>query len=158
MVQRYLVVEDDPRLRKVVVRHLEHAGAQVEAVGTIAEALAALARPGTFTAMLLDMHLSDGTGIDLLEQVDPEARPPTIVITGDRSVETVVGALRLGAIGYLQKPFSIGALDAELGRLTELPSRRKMVEPVEITAWRRAHVPDLLGEAPSLVQIGRAHV
>jgi len=108
-----LVVEDEPEVRAFVVNCLSDAGHAVVEAGSLAEARAANRRaPVALT--LLDLHLPDGDGIELLRQLretDPTAK--VVMLTGHGSVATAVEALRLGALDYLQKP-----VDPEVIELT----------------------------------------
>jgi ActR/RegA family two-component response regulator len=119
-----LLVEDDEDAREVYRASLQQAGFAVTAVGSTAEALAALAQE-SFPAAVLDIFLPDGRGLALLEGLhkrDPQA--VAIVITGFASLDTALAALRLGAHEYLCKPFSSDELVRALRRGLE---RRRLV-------------------------------
>jgi len=83
-VRRLLIVEDDSELRTNLQLLLGRDQLEITGVGTIAEAMAALAE-STFDCMVTDLTLPDGTGYDLLERMagnDAVAFPPVIVYTG----------------------------------------------------------------------------
>src|SRR4029078_5401164 len=67
--------------------------------------------------MLMDLVLPDGTGIDLLEDLDERDSTETILITGHASIESAVEALRLGASDYLTKPVNVQRVKAVLSRV-----------------------------------------
>src|SRR5215471_6539998 len=99
-----LLVEDDEPLRGRLTRAFEARGLDVVAVGTIAEAEAFLARDVPEFAVL-DLRVSDGSGLDLIHQLkhaDPATR--IVVLTGYGSIATAVEAVRRGATHYLTKP------------------------------------------------------
>ncbi|KPG87148.1 response regulator [Frigoribacterium sp. RIT-PI-h] len=75
------------------------------AVGTVAEVRRVLAERSV-DLLLLDVHLPDGSGLDLLREVDVDA----FVLSAASDATTVRQALRRGALGYLIKPFASGAL------------------------------------------------
>jgi CheY-like chemotaxis protein/signal transduction histidine kinase len=82
--RRVLVVEDDPLLRENITLLLDVNGVEIDAVGTIAEALAKLAAT-PFDCVVMDLTLPDGSGYDLLKQLAdsaPQVYPPVIVYTG----------------------------------------------------------------------------
>jgi CheY-like chemotaxis protein len=84
VVRRVLVVEDDEELRRNLVLLLSADHVEIDAVGTVAEALARLAST-RFDCMVMDLSLPDGSGDDLLEKMaagGPYAFPPVIVYTG----------------------------------------------------------------------------
>ncbi|WP_347555355.1 response regulator [Robbsia sp. KACC 23696] len=82
--RRVLVVEDDPLLRENITLLLDANGVEIDAVGTIADALAKLAET-PFDCVVMDLTLPDGSGYDLLKQLadrEPQTYPPVIVYTG----------------------------------------------------------------------------
>ncbi len=62
-----LVVDDDELLRKRIVAHLDRCGADVMGVGTVEETRRTLTGMD-FDFALLDIHLPDGSGLELLRQ------------------------------------------------------------------------------------------
>ena len=66
--------------------------------------------------VLVDIHLPDGSGLELLEGLGPSA-PEVVLITGQASVETAVDALRRGAADYLTKPVDFPRLKMVLGNV-----------------------------------------
>jgi DNA-binding NtrC family response regulator len=155
---RVLVLEDDEALRVALARHLRGRGAEVFGTESIAEAVDALQRPPGFHALVLDLHLPEGSGLDVFARLGGAKRPAAIVMTGDASVETAVGAMRVGAIDYLLKPFSMDALDAALARIITRGAATVGVtiataDPAAADAWRRIHAPAMLGEHPRLLKL-----
>ncbi len=83
-VGRLLIVEDDPAQREALGHLLGGADVEIVTVGTVADALAALAAT-TFDCMVTDLSLPDASGFDLLDRMakdDRRAFPPVIVYTG----------------------------------------------------------------------------
>lgn len=110
-----LVVDDDALLRRRLVAHLEQAGMDVTQAGTTAEARRLAADLG-FDVVLLDVHLPDGTGLDLLRE-RVFGQTGVIVMTADGGVAGAVEAMRLGAVDYLAKPFELAELPLVIERL-----------------------------------------
>jgi response regulator of citrate/malate metabolism len=72
------------------------------------------AHPGT-ELLLLDMHLPDGHGLDLLQSLRLEGHhPDAIAVTSARDLEVVKRAVGLGVVLYLLKPFTYAGLRAKL--------------------------------------------
>ena len=99
-----LIVEDEPDLRQLYELALVKVGLAVDAAGDLAQARAHLARR-RYSAVVTDMRLSDGTGLDLLRDLVRDGREErTIVITAYGSADNAVEALKAGAFDYLTKP------------------------------------------------------
>jgi two-component system response regulator PilR (NtrC family) len=102
-----LVVDDEPDLRTLYELTLVREGYDVESVGSVEEAWALLAAR-SFSAVITDMRLPDGTGLDLLHRLESAGRPErAIVITAYGSAENAVEALKAGAFDYLTKPVDL---------------------------------------------------
>jgi two-component system, OmpR family, response regulator QseB len=114
---RVLIVEDDDLLLDGLVVGMKMHGFVADAVTTLADAEAALAADG-FEALVLDLMLPDGWGLDLLERLRAQgSRLPVLVLTArDRTGERVAG-LDAGADDYLGKPFDLAELAARLRAL-----------------------------------------
>ncbi|ROS50356.1 response regulator [Frigoribacterium sp. PhB24] len=102
-----LVVDDDFYVADLHRRQVEQLPGlrALPAVGTVAEVRRVLAEQPV-DLLLLDVHLPDGSGLDLLREVDVDA----FVLSAASDATTVRRALRRGALGYLIKPFASGTL------------------------------------------------
>lgn len=103
---RILVVEDDPVARDHFIEIISDA-ADFDLAG-IAGSLAQAKRLGGLEPDLffLDMGLPDGSGLDLIPEIKAGSSAKVLVITSFGDRDTVVGALRAGADGYLLKDSS----------------------------------------------------
>ncbi len=102
-----LVVDDEPDLRTLYELTLLRAGYRVEAAATLAEAGQQLATH-RFDAVITDMRLPDGLGLELLHWLLEQQRPERcIVMTAYGSAENAVEALKAGAFDYLTKPVDL---------------------------------------------------
>ncbi|MEU9666003.1 response regulator transcription factor [Streptomyces bobili] len=108
---RVLLVEDDEPVAESLRRGLKRYGFEVEWVTTGA---AALAHPGPYDVVLLDLGLPDTDGLDVCKALRGRGDVPIIVISA-RSDETdrVVG-LELGADDYVSKPFGVREVIARI--------------------------------------------
>src|SRR2546422_4471441 len=120
-VRRHLlVVDDEPHIGLLLRPHLERLGYAVSLARTLAEARRAMqggAPP--FDALLLDLHLPDGSGLELLRELRAAAATrafPVIVLTAEGEERILGEAESLGA-GLLTKPFSPSKLTARIAAL-----------------------------------------
>ena len=115
-----LVVDDEPDLRTLYELTLLREGYDLDTAGTVQEALLHL-KDRTYSAVITDMRLPDGTGLDVLKWLEENGRrEKTIVITAYGSSENAVDALKAGAYDYLTKPVDLkqfrGVIASALGR------------------------------------------
>ncbi|MDI4655897.1 response regulator transcription factor [Xanthobacter autotrophicus] len=111
---RILVVEDDPVLMDGLKVGLGLAGATVDEVATCADARAALAG-SRFDAVVLDLMLPDGSGLDILAgmRARDDATPVLLLTALDETTDRIRG-LDAGADDYLGKPFDLDELAARV--------------------------------------------
>jgi two-component system KDP operon response regulator KdpE len=110
---RVLVVDDEPQIVRGLKIILRSAGYAVEAAETRAEALAALAsRPPD--ALVLDLVLPDGKGVEVCQEVRRWSRLPILVLSAVGDEREKVRALDAGADDYVTKPFDTDELLARL--------------------------------------------
>ncbi len=104
----FLVLEDDERVRRALARALQTHG-RVDAVGTCAAARMAI-RARRFDAAVLDVHLPDGTGLDLVDPMrERNAAASVLVLTGSTDHE-VIARVHAAKAAYLLKPFDVKQL------------------------------------------------
>ena len=102
-----LVIDDEPDLRTLYELTLLREGYDVETAGTVEDAWLHL-KDRTYSAVITDMRLPDGTGLDLLRRLEESGRrEKAIVITAYGSAENAVEALKAGAYDYLTKPVDL---------------------------------------------------
>jgi two-component system response regulator PilR (NtrC family) len=102
-----LVVDDEPDLLTLYELTLLREGLEVETAATVAQAREML-QARVFRAVISDMRLPDGTGLDLLRWLEDSGRPEkVIVVTAYGSPENAVTALKAGAFDYLTKPVDL---------------------------------------------------
>jgi len=108
---RILIVEDEPRLQKVLALTLEQSGYEVETVSTAAEAVQAITEelPGV---LVLDVNLPDGTGWGVLRQLASQGITcdmlPTIVLSAGQPAQHRIAEFQ--PMAFLAKPFPVDAL------------------------------------------------
>jgi two-component system response regulator PilR (NtrC family) len=154
-----LVVDDEPDLRTLYELTLVREGYAVDTAGSVEEAWALLSERA-FSAVITDMRLPDGSGLELLQRLEEGARSEkAIVITAYGSAQGAVEALKCGAYDYLTKPVDLrqfrAVVASALGRSAQAPARPAAAPTV--TPRRRAA--DVLpAEPPAALQrlVGRS--
>ena len=102
-----LVIDDEPDLRTLYELTLLREGYRVEAAGNLAQARQQL-ESHPFDAVITDMRLPDGLGLELLREIVKAQRAERcVVITAHGSAENAVEALKAGAFDYLTKPVDL---------------------------------------------------
>jgi two-component system nitrogen regulation response regulator NtrX len=127
-----LVIDDDDVVRKTVLDLLHARGHKTLAAATVGEGIRLFGerRPAI---VLLDLRLPDGTGIDVLRELQRLApATPVVVISGAGSVTDAVEAMRVGATDFIEKPVSRGRLFEVLDRILRpsLPGNEADLEKV----------------------------
>ena len=123
MSPHILVADDERSIRLMLESGLKLHGFQVTSVPTGSKALE-VARNGGIDAVLSDIYMPDGGGLDLvrdLHQIDPTI--PIILMTAQGSVEAAVRAMAEGATDFIGKPFDVAAVVELLRR--HLGARRE---------------------------------
>ena len=135
---RILFTEDDPRLAELLGAGLGQAGWSVDSVATVAEAEAALASIA-YQALLLDLGLPDGDGLELLRRLRRRDRHlPVLILSARGRLSERVNGLNAGADDYLVKPF---ALEEIVARLAAACRRAPAPAVAELTLGRVSLVP-----------------
>jgi DNA-binding response OmpR family regulator len=129
---RVLVVDDEPMVREVVTRYLEHDGHEVTVAADGAAAVAELQR-GRFDLVVLDLMLPVVDGLRVLRDLRSRSEVPVIVLTARGDEGDRVLGLELGADDYVVKPFSPRELAARVASVL-----RRVRAPVEAATLRFA--------------------
>ena len=106
---RLLLVEDHEATLQVLTRLLQRAGHQVTTATTVADARAAAANE-RFDAVISDLGLPDGTGIELMEDLRASARPAGIALSGYGMEEDLRRSREAGFATHLVKPVDVSDL------------------------------------------------
>ena len=121
---RILVVEDDPVLSNGLRAGLQMQGATLDIVESCADGRAAL-EASEFDALVLDLMLPDGSGLDLLAQMRAGGdRTPVLLLTALDEIGDRIRGLDAGADDYLGKPFDLDELGARLRAISRRQNGR----------------------------------
>ncbi|HTO76557.1 MAG TPA: response regulator transcription factor [Thermoanaerobaculia bacterium] len=142
---RALILEDDARLRSLVVRTLTRAGLACDEAGSV-EAAEELMDLHAYDLLVLDRRLPDGEGLEVCRRARRAGFSQSILmLTALDDAESTVEGLSEGADDYLGKPFDLEVLAARAKALLRRNDRRPTVElasgdlrldPAKRTAWK----------------------
>src|SRR5918998_1210550 len=148
-----LVVDDEPRLRQVIIHLMRNDGFRCFEAGDGADALAKLEQQPV-TLVLSDIRMPKMDGIELLRQV--RARYPdtaVMMLTAVADVESAVSCFAIGALDYLTKPFN---LDEVRARVSQALERRRLL--IENREYRERLEEKVAAQARSLEELFLASV
>lgn len=111
---KILVVDDEVDLAEEIGSYLRRRGHQA-VVRTGAKSGAAMLVGENFAAVLTDMRLPDGSGLDVLSAANDQDVPLRLVMTGQASEDDLEHARELGVQRVFAKPLSLRSLLGELG-------------------------------------------
>ena len=150
-----LVVDDEPDLRTLYELTLLREGYRVETAASLAQARSLL-KQQRFDAMITDMRLPDGFGMDLLHDLRQQQRSERcVVMTAYGSAENAVEALRAGAFDYLTKPVDLKQFRAVVASAVQgsdsPPMARSHNAPASAAAPAAAQaLEQLVGQSPAM--------
>lgn len=148
--EEILVVDDDQVIRWTLTEALQSWGfASIEAA-SVAEAVKQI-KSDLPAAVLLDIDLPDGSGLDVLREIKRE-HPEAIVImiTGNVQVDNTISALRGGAYDFIAKPINLEELRVTIRNAIEARHLRREVEQVRKERAREFNFRQIIGESPAM--------
>ena len=154
MSAEILFVEDDARLRDLLIEAASLEGFRVEGVST-AEAAIARLEEKSFDILLTDIQMPGISGLDLLIHCR-RLRPATImlVMTAYGTIDLAVEAMKRGAADFLTKPFTLDTLSSTLRVAAERAEQQRARQETQ-AADRAATASD---EQPSAGALGEAGI
>ena len=124
-----LIIEDEPAIRRFLVRALAEDGYAVTALGTAREAMQMIENVD-FEAIIVDMSLPDADGIDVVRQIHVDfPYVPVLAISGMMVADLLRAVRSAGAGAALMKPVTSRTVRAVIQHLLERSS-----EPMEVAA------------------------
>jgi two-component system nitrogen regulation response regulator NtrX len=138
-MKRILVLDDEINIRRSLQMILEHEGYAVMTAGSIAEGRRIASGAD---ALLLDVRLPDGNGIDFLKQFrEKDTTAPAIMVSGHATIADAVEATRAGAYDFLEKPLSRDKVLLSLKNALEQSNLRRENEQLR----------ELVGNGPRMI-------
>ncbi|MBL0167150.1 MAG: sigma-54-dependent Fis family transcriptional regulator [Propionivibrio sp.] len=114
--RQILVVDDEPKMRRVLEIMLQKMGHRVLTAGNGREAMA-IFQANTVDLVITDLRMPEMDGIGLLASLRAqESDVPVVVITAHGTIETAVAAMKQGACDYILRPFDIDVLELAVNR------------------------------------------
>jgi DNA-binding NtrC family response regulator len=142
---RVLVVDDEPKLGRVIQEMLQLDGHAVERVGGGEEAVARLG-VAPFDVVVTDLRMPGTDGLAVLRAARARPAPPEVVlVTAYGTAESAVEAMKAGAADYVTKPFSMDELRLRVQRLAA--QRRAAAERAGLVARL---TPELVAESAAM--------
>ncbi len=139
-----LIIDDEPDIRELLEITLERMDIECRSADCVESALALLKKE-TFQLCLTDMHLPDGSGLDIVQAIQKYyPKTPVAVITAYGSMEVAVTALKAGAFDFVSKP-------VELTRLRDLI--RNAIKLSGVTPLKAEEDSRLLGLSPAMQEL-----
>jgi DNA-binding response OmpR family regulator len=125
-----LIIDDEPNLRRSLGLILQRVGYTITTASNASEAMQLL-QAGAYDLAFLDIKLPDENGIQLLPKIkDLYPDMPVLILTAHATLDTAIGAVRLGARDYLLKPIDPESI---LSRVESVLSEQKPKRRREIT-------------------------
>ncbi len=147
-MKRVFILDDEPNIRRSLQMILEHSGYAVVTAGTLAEATRTAQG---VDALLLDVRLPDGSGIDFLKQFrERDSVAPAIMISGHGTIADAVEATRAGAYDFLEKPLSREKVLLTLKNALDQSSLRRENEQLRELVGSG---PRMIGASPAWTQV-----
>jgi len=148
--EKILIVDDEPMIRWTLNEALRGWEYDTVEAGTAAGALASFEadRP---VAVLLDINLPDGSGLDALRQIK-KRKPQAVVImiTANVLIEDTIAALRGGAYDFIGKPVNLNELQVTIRNGIEAGKLRKEVNSMRRDLAREFSFDQIVGESPAM--------
>ena len=149
---RALIVDDDPGFLAGLAELVKREGFAVASAGTLKQAREEIAAHPP-DILLVDLHLPDGSGLDLLEGFEAASAPEVVLITGSASVETAVDALRCGVADYLTKPVDFARVKMALGNVTRALEMRGQIGTLRSELRKLGRFGPLIGASPPMQRV-----
>jgi two-component system response regulator PilR (NtrC family) len=154
-VQRILVVDDEPSMREMLRIVLRRDGYDVVVAGTGREAIEALKRQPV-DLLLSDIRMPDVSGVEVLRAAkDLDAEIIGFMMTAFASTSTAVEAMRLGAVDYLTKPFSMDELRLKIRRHLEAHQLKRENVLLKRALNTRHQFSNIIGRSSAMLEVFR---
>lgn len=152
--KRLLIIEDDSTLKTALFRALSKLGFLITTAANKAEALHWIQSQANWDAVLLDIQLPDGNGLDLLPEIRKKSTTlPVIILTGQASFETATTATQKGASHVLIKPSSLDEIANTLAVAMNNAFNHSLTTNNEITTSPSTNKLGLIGQSQEIQQV-----
>jgi DNA-binding NtrC family response regulator len=147
-----LIVDDDDDFRSSVAALVRREGFEARVAGSLEEARKSMADAAP-DLVLVDLQLPDGNGLELLDDAHPASDTEFVVVTGNGTVDTAVGAMRDGALDYLLKPFDPARLTGVLANVARTRGLKRELGGLRWQLRRLGRFGKLVGSSPPMQEV-----
>jgi DNA-binding NtrC family response regulator len=155
MAKTILVIDDDPTQRRLMQAVLERQGHHAETAESGEDGLARLKRGGV-DVVLLDLVMPGMDGMETLDAIKARAPDlPVIVLTAHGGIETVVKAMRGGAVDFFVKPASPERIAVSIRNAFKVRDLSSEVTRLKRTQSGELGFSDMIANAPPMRQVVR---
>jgi DNA-binding NtrC family response regulator len=155
MKGQILIVEDDPALNLLLCTHYEEQGYAANGVETCQAAREAVSE-GAPDLVLLDHHLPDGTGLDLLDQLAAlEPEMPIIMMTGIHDLELAISAIKAGAYDFIHKPVQTEQLNHVVAQALDHRRLAKQMRALRYGDEGPVRMEGLVGQSRAMLEVSK---
>ncbi len=148
-----LIVEDEPKMRRLLEISLGEDGHNVRSVGDAESALKGLAREPA-DLIVTDLKLPGMNGLDFLQEAKRiNASTPMIVMTAYGSVETAVEAMKAGASDYVLKPFTMAEMKLVIGKELDVQRVRDENRSLKEALGKRYHFQNIIARSAKMQEV-----
>jgi DNA-binding NtrC family response regulator len=148
--EHILIVDDDQMIRWSLKEALHSWGFQCTEAGSVSEALAQF-KAELPAAVLLDIDLPDGSGLDVLREIKREQPDAiAIMITGNVQIDNTISALRGGAYDFIGKPVNLEELRITIHNALEARNLRREVAQVRRERATEFNFRQIVGESSAM--------
>ena len=147
-----LLIDDERAIRRALREILEFENCQVQEAESGVQALQLLEQ-SSFDLIFSDIKMPHMDGIELLEQIKKKnLETPVVMISGHGNVETAVGAIKLGAFDFIEKPLDLNRI---LVLLRQVKDRNHLVEQtVQLKqVVKKIKGTHIIGQTPAIQEI-----
>ena len=151
--KRILIVDDEKLVRWALTQKCNEFGYQTLEAETGEAALQTIQKDSV-DAVLLDVHLPDLSGLEVLDKLKQAGETRSIIMmTADPQLDDVKAALRLGAYDFVSKPINFEELSVTLQNALEAGALRTEVESLRGEVRRRAGYHDVIGTSRKITEL-----
>jgi two-component system response regulator AtoC len=147
-----LLVDDDVNFALGLAEVVGREGFGTKTAHTLKEAKAEIAK-SVPDVLLVDLHLPDGSGLDLFRELDGSPGAEIILITGQATVDTAVEAMRRGASDYLIKPVDFSRVKQVLTNVARTRELKEQIGNLRGELRKLGRFGPLIGASPPMQRV-----
>ncbi len=155
MKGRILIIEDDPNLGQMLDLDYADHGYEIDLAASCSSALASLAQQ-SYELILLDQHLPDGTGYELLQQLkEMEPHLPVIMMTAIHDLDLAINSVKAGASDFIHKPFKFDELLQLTRKTLEHRRLQRKLSVLQEESSTPDSNPEFIGRSQGMVEVSK---